>query len=311
MFKKHIIAFLILLFSSIVANAQAYKAIDSLVSIYPTSFKSPTKLANRIAKDFDSDLEKVRAVYFWIANNVVYSMDESQKFNYTITGGDDYLRKEKKYIQKLSTRVVSKGKAVCEGYSVLFTEVCKELNIKSKVVSGSAKTKIKDIGKRFYSNHAWNIVLIEGESYLLDVTWGAGSYNNRFIKDINPFYFLTDPKLFISKHYPNAFEFALLDNKISREEFLNAPLVYNHDFELLSPLNGIIDKQQKRIKFSFKCNPGTYAVDYQINNKDFSLSNFKCLKNKIDFEVDLNHVQNPKELTIFLDYQAIVGFKLK
>ena len=75
------------------------------------------------------------------------------------------------------------------------------LNIKSKIITGNAKTLVKDIGKRYHSNHAWNIVIIENKAYLIDATWGAGTYNTHFEKKVNYFYFLTDPSLFIKKHY--------------------------------------------------------------------------------------------------------------
>jgi len=305
------IVLLLLFFSASAIYSQEYKKVDTIVSKYPNRFNSPTKLAKRISNDFKTELQQARAVYFWIANNVSYDPNESGKFGYEYGDWKEYLKKEKKHNSKLSSRVISKGIAVCEGYATLFTEVCNHLNIKSKVISGASRTETKDIGKRFYSSHAWNIVIIDKKPYLLDVTWGAGSYGTKFKKNVNDFYFLTPPELFINKHYPENYKDALLDEKISKESFSNAPLLYKQIFPLIYPNNGILKKEQKIIKLAFKCKPGSYAVDYDLDKKQHSLMNFKCINNKIEFEVDISNSMRARELTIFLDYQTIAKFSLK
>lgn len=53
--------------------AQNYVHIDTAVAKYPTSFQSIEDFGNRIQKDFTEDADKVRAAYYWIANNIQYN----------------------------------------------------------------------------------------------------------------------------------------------------------------------------------------------------------------------------------------------
>ena len=49
--------------------------------------------------------------------------------------------------------------AVCNGYALAFNQYCTEMGIESHLVSSSKK------------NHAWNMVKINGQYYMTDVTW--------------------------------------------------------------------------------------------------------------------------------------------
>ena len=282
-----------------------------MVLTYPTKFSSVSKLAKRINTDFSNDFEKTRAVYTWIANNVAYEPSEYGKFDFEYSSQAELEKKEKEYEKNLSKRVISKGKAVCEGYSTLFKVLCDELNIKSKVVTGGSKTRISDIGKRYYSDHAWNMVFIENKKYLLDVTWGAGAFGNRFAKNVDYFYYFTNPKLFLKKHYPDYYENALLIEKINKEEFLNGPLLYNYDFELKSPLNGIIKKSDvSKVKFQFQTDKDVSSISYDLDSKNYPVYQFTN-DEILEFEIDLTGLKRQRELVLYFDYEPIIGFKLR
>jgi len=312
MLKVKRIVLLLVFFSVSIIYSQDYTKVDSIVSKYPKRFNSATKLAKRISNDFKTDSDRVRAVFFWIADNVSYVPKELGKFTYEYEDREEYLRKEKKFDDRLSSRVVSKGIAVCEGYSTLFTEVCNGLGIKSKVVSGASKTTFKDIGKRFYPDHAWNVVEIDGKKYLVDATWGAGTYGNGgYRKGLDNSFYLTPPEVFINRHYPLKYEDALLKDKISKESFLNAPLIYETQFSLISPVQGIIQKSQKTVKFSFGCKSGTYTVDYDIDRKQNTLGDLKCTDDKLEFEIELSNIKRARELTLYFDYKQVAMFRLK
>ena len=292
--------------------SQNYKKVDSIVLSYPSKFGSPEKLADKISSDFSNEFEKVRALYFWITNNVIYDIKESGKFGFEYYSNSDLEKKEKKFNKKLSSRVVSKGKAVCEGYSTLFTEVCNSLNIKSKVVTGSSKTKIKDIGKRYHSDHAWNIVSIEDNDYLIDTTWGAEDDNITSIKNVNFFYFLTNPELFIKTHYPDFYQNSLLKEKIEKIDFLNEPLIYDHNIELIIPESGIIKKNKtKKVQFVFATKTEINLVSFRIDNNDYEDIQFNSVDNNIKFLVDFSKYQRARELTLYFDDKPIIGFKIE
>ena len=131
--RGYISLVLFFLFNS--TYSQEYKSVDSIVSDYPNRFKSSSQLAQRISEDFNTDREKARAVFFWIANNIEYGLEESDKFGFEYSTKSEYDEKLKKHNKKLVKRVISKGVAVCEGYALLFTKVCDELGIQSRVIT--------------------------------------------------------------------------------------------------------------------------------------------------------------------------------
>jgi transglutaminase/protease-like cytokinesis protein 3 len=285
--------------------------VDSIVLTYPERFSSASKIAKRISSDFSNEFDKVRAVYTWITNNIVYNPNEYGKYNFEYSTKREFEKKENKLEKKLSSRTISKGKAVCEGYSTLFTAICDNLNIKSKVVTGSSKIVVKDIGKRYYSDHAWNIVLIENQEYLIDATWGAGNYNNRFEKKVDYFYFLTDPNLFIKKHYPDYYENAVLIEKIEKKDFLNGPLIYNYDFKLINPTSGIIRKSEvDKIKFTFSSNKNVSSISFDIDRENHQVTEFENNEN-LEFEIDLSELKRERKLILYFDYEPIIAFKLE
>ncbi|MCK0130296.1 transglutaminase [Flavobacteriaceae bacterium F08102] len=211
-------------------NAQNFNAVDKKVSTYPIRYETPEGLANQIKTDFTSNLEKIRAIYFWLSSNVAYDMDEYlrgtkvQNFQYSSE------RDKQEKIAQLNDRIISNTllskKAVCEGYAQTFHKVCSLLAIESAVITGYSKTDFRDIAlQRAIGDHAWNAVKIDGEWKLLDVTWSAGSTRgNTWQKRFNDFFFLTDPKIFGLSHLPYEKKWQLVQTPRDQEAFFNLPL---------------------------------------------------------------------------------------
>jgi hypothetical protein len=309
--KRCFYIFVIFSLLSTLGWSQNYKNVDSIVLKYPGKFGSTSKIAKRINSDFSNDFDKIRAIYTWVTNNIVYDPKEYGKYNFSYSTKKDFDLKQSEYETKLSTRVISKRKAVCEGYSVLFKVICDHLNIKSKVVSGCSKTLVKDIGKRYSSDHSWNIVRIEKKDYLIDTTWGAGTYNNGFEKQVNYFYFLTKPNLFIKNHYPDNYENSLLTETIEKQDFLDGPLIHNYDFELVNPLSGIIKKSEvNTIKFKFLTKNKVNSVLCYIDKKNSPVTNFKNGDN-LEFEIDISKIKTGRTLSLYFDSKLIIEYKLE
>jgi len=292
------------------AFSQDFSYVDLIVKAYPKKFSKPEKLANLISNDFQTDHEKTRAIYTWLINNVSYDLDEAGKYNYSYTNSEERTKKEKKQNLKLSRRVVSKRKAVCEGYAVLFKRTCDLLNIKAKIVTGNAKTKIRDIGRRYKSDHAWNMVEIENNKYLIDATWGAGNSKRR----PSYYYFSTNPEEFINKHYPDNYYYSLLDNQIEKEDYLNSPLIYHKDnqyLKLIYPLTGVLNKKElKKVSFILTSDEAVSSISYRVGRKNISISDFKQNQGKVGFEIDLTKIK-ARDLLIFINTKAFVGYRLK
>ncbi len=346
--NKLILFILIGLLSFYQSNGQDFDSINAIVHLYPKNFKTTKKLADQISKDFDSELDKAKALYSWITKNISYDYKESGKYytdyansyksvrhnpfpsfrstNYmdydkTKSGSKKHLKTEKKYREKISKRVISNGVAVCEGYTQLFKEVCDHLKITCFYVLGKAKNQINHIGKEYRIDHAWNIIEIDFKKYLIDATWGSTGYydidTKEFIDEPNYFYFGTSPKAFIKEHYPDFYENSLLQEQISKKAFTDAPLFYNHkksqDFILITPSDGVIKKEDNAIQeFVISYDQQVYSIIYLINNKQYSYQGKITYDDgKVGFKIDLTDIPNAKELILIINEIPMVGFKIK
>ncbi|MHA7055693.1 transglutaminase domain-containing protein [Aquimarina sp. M1] len=327
---------------------QDFDNIDAIVQEYPKKFKTSKKLANQIEKDFESEIDKTKALFSWITKNISYDYKESGKYytdyansyksvqhnpfpsfrstNYmdyekTKSGSKQHLKTEKKYREKIAKRVISNGTAVCEGYTQLFKDVCDHLGITCFYVLGKAKNQISHIGKSYRVDHAWNIVEIDFKKYLIDATWGSTGYydikTKQFVDKPNYFYFGTPPEIFIKEHYPDFYENSLLENQISKEAFSNTPMFFNHEksdnFRLIKPVDGILKKKDDTVReFVVAYDQPVYSIIYVINNRQFAYrGKIVSDKGKIRLNIDLSNPPNAKELILIINEIPMVGFKIQ
>jgi len=318
------IALIFLLLNSIFINftfAQKISEVDKIVAKYPKSFDSTEKLADRIEKDFDSDYDRARAIYSWIAFNIRY--DYNAYLNPPRTQGFSYSSEAEKQrkIKQLNDNLIQKAfkskKAVCEGFTALYQHLASLMGIKCEIIRGDSKISVRDIGRKTTSsNHAWNMVLIDKKWRLLDVTWGQGYYDSskgRMVNDFNPAYFDTDPDYFFAKHFPDSGSY--LGNRLSKEDFLNGPLIYNttieKDYKIKSPDSGIIearngDKITVEIKNLSKSNQVFYLNKY---NKAVKVQNPKEKRGGLEFQIGIdNNIGD--YITVFVDGNSVVSFKI-
>jgi len=208
---------------SLTVLSQDYSLVDAKVKKYPKQFRSIEYLAKRIDKDFDSKADKLRAAYFWLANNIEYDYDGKddivkQTLNKESFSRHLYNTNKYKYAE---TALVNK-KAVCAGYALIFKYLLEELDITCEYITGTAKTRARKIGvKNNIENHAWNAVKLDGEWKLIDVTWSTGNRdNNPKHFDFSDKYYLIPPDKLILNHFP----------KDKKWQLLNLNLFTNHCF---------------------------------------------------------------------------------
>ncbi|AOC93333.1 Transglutaminase-like superfamily protein [Flavobacterium anhuiense] len=318
------IALIFLLLNSIFINftfAQKISEVDKIVAKYPKSFDSTEKLADKIEKDFDSDYDRARAIYSWIAFNIRY--DYNAYLNPPRVQGFSYSSEAEKQrkIKQLNDNLVQKAfkskKAVCEGFTALYQHLASLMGIKCEIIRGDSKISVRDIGRKTTSsNHAWNMVLIDKKWRLLDVTWGQGYYDSskgRMVNDFNPAYFDTDPDYFFAKHFPDSGSY--LGNRLSKEDFLNGPLIYNttieKDYKIKSPDSGIIearngDRITVEIKNLSKSNQVFYLNKY---NKAVKVQNPKEKRGGLEFQIPIDS-NIGDYITVFVDGNSVVSFKI-
>ena len=200
-----------------------YHAIDYHMAMCPKSIKKdPEQLIAYFLEVANTDLEKCRAVYSWIAYNIKY---DDVAFNNNTSSPIEALE------------VLKEQKAVCAGYSELFTYLCSQLHLEVKSVSGWCKgygydqeemLNMKSIPD---SDHAWNLIKINGEWRCFDATWGAGygvKLPNGLLKSVQEFkdeWFNCSPEEFIFSHYTESQDDLHLEKPISLKSFFNLPEV--------------------------------------------------------------------------------------
>ena len=135
-----------------------------------------------------SDIEKVKAIHDWIIANIAYDTEKEKKMN----NGEE--------VSGTDSETLINGKGVCTEFALLFDRFMKLLNIESIYIIGTAA----NFGEKFSvaTNHAWNMVKIDGNWYHVDVTWDNPS-KNVVTGNINYDYFLISDKQMSAKRQWN------------------------------------------------------------------------------------------------------------
>lgn len=302
--------YVILFFCSATITAQDYEEVDRIALSYTDTYSSPEKLAHQIAKDFKTDTERVRALYTWIGYYIDYDINENSFPIYSYSNEEERIINERKYAKRLSKRVITKRKAVCQGYSYLFKAVCDILNIHTTIVTGASKTLSRDIGKRYNSDHAWNIITINNKKYFIDVTWSSQRDDNKYV---DYYYFMTPPELFILNHYPDNYNNSLLEKKVSKQEFLENPIFYNYTpskIALIHPSKGILSKG-KTYPFQFKIKQPIDWVLVQIGRTPIEIKDYTSHSGVLQFNVNIPKNSRARDMLLFINGEAIVSYAIK
>lgn len=97
-----------------------------------------------------SDYAKIKAIHDIICKRTNY--------DYVNLSNTDYVTQYTAYAALFD------GKAVCQGYALLFFRMARELGLDVRIVAGP--------------DHAWNIVKLDGLYYEVDCTWDDTAYDN-------------------------------------------------------------------------------------------------------------------------------------
>ncbi len=172
--------------------------------------------------------QRVKALHDWVATHVAY---DAASFARLVRSGDW------NFPPQDANSVFQRRTAVCAGYSHLFAELGKAAGIDIRYLTGDARVPAAGPAG---SSHAWNAVLIEGQWYLVDVTWDAGFVNGEaFQRSYVTDYLFTPGDVFNIDHFPDDKGWQLAAHPIERGDFLRRPRLRPSFFalglELLSP----------------------------------------------------------------------------
>ena len=131
---------------------------------YHSNAEQEAKLTEAVAAAMEklqlnglSEAKKITKIHDYICNHVDYAYNSTEEQIYTAYGA------------------LCTGKAVCQGYAVLFYRLCKEAGLSVRIISGTGNG----------GPHAWNIVRIGSKYYNMDCTWDgqdAATYNEFLLK---------------------------------------------------------------------------------------------------------------------------------
>ena len=181
------------------------KDLDTLRQLDPDAYLTEiVKILNSMDLD---QFEKVTFIHDFIASLLCYDYDGV--YVHFTEVPDDY------------PSVLRRRKAKCAGYANLFHEICNRADIVCEIVGGYARglgwSPEDNVKER---NHSWNMVLINGEWYLVDCTWDSGRESND-IRDVKceHTWLFAKPTEFINTHLPTKDEFQLIAKPVSPEAF--------------------------------------------------------------------------------------------
>ncbi len=266
-------------FSSVFAQSN-YSAIDSFAM--RSKYKGDLhKLVYKLTNKYENDLDKTRAIYSWITENIKYDWRKANRKrrlkSFKCKGRDDCGAKQIKFEDKIINNALQKKKAICSGYSLLFKRMCDIAVVNAQVVDGYTKFRPKYVGKMGAYNHAWNTVIIDNKTYYLDLTWasGYGTENKKhkltsFVKQRNDFYWLTPVEKFTAQHYPKKPE-NVRNFSVSKADYQNQPYIDSYilpDIENVYPQQGLLQSElNDTIVFKFDYSKAIEKIQINTNVK--------------------------------------------
>lgn len=263
--------FLFLFTFSITIHAQEalFTKVDAHAASYKETFVDVPTLAKQLTEPFETDKEKARALFMWLAHNVRYDCKKfhnPQRPDFRARSQQELEEMQMAYRQKNIAKTAKLKRGVCQDYSDLFKAMCDEVGLEAVVISGDARNFQNPFRNAHNNPHAWNAVKLDGEWYLLDATWGAGFTDGvvkKFTRKVTPGFFMTPPNFFAQNHLPDDPKWQLLDQPFDKKSFRSQPVVNyaQEEFPFTEFSNEIKEKDgKKEIRFKMSAVPKYFML---------------------------------------------------
>jgi hypothetical protein len=270
-----------------IAAQTPYDSMDfSVVDSFVLSVKYQndiSKLAFDLTDRFPDDIDKTRAIFKWITNNIAFDfrfINRGKEIEKPDCYGDDacpsiLIKWENDYLK----RILKSKKAIADGYARLFKKLCDICYVQAEMIPGYARTRPYQIGNSIGINHAWNAVLIDTTWLYLDPAWAAGNVIEdeetgamiKFEREYHNYYWLSSFERFSRNHYPQTGKW-VVKPPITKEQFFNNPHYFSIEvLEHLTeqyPATGVL-KVKKGDTIYFKFNYTREIKLLQINSNIF------------------------------------------
>ncbi len=185
------------------------------------------RLSQKLITNNSTDLSKVTHFYEWIGEKIKYDLKGKEKVRLEIYK---------------PTKIIRRKKALAEEYALLFQALCKAQNIPCILMYGYSRDPFFLLDKSYtYANHVWNVVLIDDQWELVDLTkstgvlitrnrkiqnylykkWDIPYVKNRFVykQQKNDDFFCADPTFFIQHNFPVHNQWQFLTDSIAYQTF--------------------------------------------------------------------------------------------
>ncbi len=145
-----------------------------------------------------------RAIFDWITTNIRYDMENIfTVYDYQSTA-------------EIVKDALSRRKGVCMHFAELFNAIARQCGLRTYTVPGYTRQN----GMMDLLPHLWCAAETPSGWYFIDPAWGSGHVeNNRFIRKVNDFYFLTPPEVLIQSHMPFDPLWQLLAHPLTAKDF--------------------------------------------------------------------------------------------
>jgi len=295
--------------------SQDLSKVDKIIYSYH-SINSAEQLAKRIDYDFETDIEKIRALYTWLTLNIKYDHIKSDLLTapqlLTYTSEIDLKHRLRWIENNLVTKTITTKKSVCYGIAITFKKVCNLLKIENELIKGYSRTLTKEINYvPKNKNHIWNAVKIKNKWLFFDATFGLkGQFLN---SKPNYFYFAVNKEKLNLTHYVSNSKWVEFLNPKSLKSFCDQPIYmeayFSHKVQLLKPTTGRIKRNKEKINIKIKNIDSNIEVLYKFDGYHY------CKKPKITYENSIANIiiNNPKKdtnLYIYFNGKSALAYKI-
>src|SRR4051812_9012973 len=104
-----------------------------------TNVLTSDSLARYLTAGYQTDADKVYAIFTWITDNIEYNVKRYRNISaYQQSTPDDDTGALKPLDERIAIDVLKKRRAFCDGYARLFKTLCDYAGIRSEIVTGYA-----------------------------------------------------------------------------------------------------------------------------------------------------------------------------
>lgn len=314
-------------------NREAVEEIDAHALGAPRvlAYEDLYKLVKYLVGECQNDVERLRAIFRWIASQNLKQWHDEVSFN-----------------SDSAAYYLARIRAKKANHNQLLQRMCSLANIYCVKIRGYVKGVDYGLGQDLTDcDSTWTAVLVDGSWRLLDVYWAtchrvhSGDSSWELIDDgsdisslastprsggrskvskteyaYNDYYFLTDPEQFIYSHFPIDERWQLLARPVTLDEAKQMALLKRNFFsigmDIVSHPEYFIESEDGEVQISF-ITPEDMKVNFKhelyIESDSDNLDELQNLS--LDRYVFMEKITKENILNVKLRFPAIGNYKLK